>query len=458
MKNKQWDLCIIGAGPAGMEAALSAASCGLEVALLDEHETAGGHIYKGLQSRFADQHMDAEAKQRGLDSLARLAAGGVHHFSGHTVWFASGQKLIASHAGHSQTFRTRTLIVANGAMERPVPFPGWTLPGVMSAGGADLLWRSAGLSPQGPVVISGNGPLMLLVAARLAAEGVHTAALIDTGEIVTRLGAVPLLPAAVLDMAYTCKGLRMAMDIIKSRMPVIRASSFSATGNGRLEHVHVHTAKGKRTIPASTLLVHEGFIPRTHISRLLRCAHTWNRAQRYWHPYCDKTGASKSHENVFFTGDGCFVHGADAAHAKGRLTGLAAAYRLGALGADELQERSRKTDAVLTRLLVARAYVNAFFKPAPGIYAMPDETLVCRCEMITAKDIRDAVREGCTDINDVKTRSRAGMGQCQGRMCAMAVAEVMAAELRRSPNSVGMSSVRPPLRPIPMQELCEFED
>lgn len=458
MKDKQWDLCVLGAGPAGMEAAISAASCGLEVALLDEHQRAGGHIYKGLQSAFAGEHMDKDALTAGRDVLARLGTSGVSHFPGHTVWFASPRELIASHAGRSLTFRTRALIVANGAMERPVPFPGWPLPGVMSAGGADLLWRSAALPPKGPVVLAGNGPLALLVAARLAVAGIDTAALIDTGDLAARLAALPLLPAAILDLPYMGKGLGMALSIVKNRMPLLRANGIKAVGEGQLKEVHVHTAKGTRVLTASTLLTHYGFIPRTHVSRLLRCAHVWNRAQRYWHPECDNKGASKSHSGVFFTGDGSFVHGADAAHAKGALTGLAAARHLGAITDDEMHQRSREAQSALTRLLVARAYVNAFFKPTPGIYAVPDKTILCRCEMITAGDVRAAVREGCTDINDVKTRSRAGMGQCQGRMCAVSVAEVMAAELGRAPARAGEPSIRPPLRPISMREFCEFED
>lgn len=457
MSDNQWDLCIIGAGPAGLEAAVSASACGLEVLVFDEHAVPGGHIYHGLEGPFAGTHLDPDVRAQGLDLLRRFRQSGAAFLPGHTVWAASPREIIASHNGVSRSIRTRALIVANGAMERPAPFPGWTLPGVMAAGGADLLWRSAGVTPQAPVVLMGNGPLLLLTAARLLESGVDVPALIDTGLLANRVRALPRMPAALLDLPYLRKGLGMVATIVRRRLPLVRSAQVRAEGKDRVEQVVCATDKGERRFAASTLLVHEDFLPRTHFSRLLRCPHRWHPTRRYWHPDCSDSGACAGLPGLFFTGDGQDVQGADAAQLKGRLCGIEAARFLGAIRDKEAEARSRAPRGELGRLLLVRSYVNALFRPNPVLYRLPDETMLCRCEQITAGAVREAVREGCLDINDIKTRTRAGMGSCQGRMCGQAVAEVAAQALCSSPERLGALNIRPPLRPVSMREFCEFE-
>ena len=457
MNGKQWDLCVIGAGPSGLEAAMSASACGLEVLVLDEHALPGGHIYQGLEGPFSETHLDPDIRARGMDLLRQFRQSDVAFLPGHTVWSASPREIIASHKGASRTIRTRALVVANGAMERPVPFPGWTLPGVMAAGGADLLWRSAGVAPQAPVVLMGNGPLLLLTASRLLKAGVDVPALIDTGLLANRIRALPRMPAALLDLPYLANGLGMVTTILRKRLPLVRSTEVRAEGDGRLERVVCVTAKGERRFAAKTLLVLEDFLPRTHFSRLLRCPHRWRPDRRYWHPLCSDSGACAGLPGVFFTGDGQDVHGADAALLKGRLSGIEAARFLGAIRDSEADARSHAPRRELGRLRLVRSYVNALFRPNPALYHLPDNTLLCRCEQITAGAVREAVQEGCLDINDIKTRTRAGMGPCQGRMCGQAVAEVAALALSFSPDHLGALNVRPPVRPVSMREFCEFE-
>jgi bacterioferritin-associated ferredoxin len=327
----------------------------------------------------------------------------------------------------------------------------------MGAGAADLLMRSSGVLPSAPVVLAGNGPLLLLVAASLIAAGVETAALLDIGSMTGRLRALPLIPASLLDISYIGKGLRMAFEILKKKIPLVRTELILAEGRNRVEAVVCRSRDGEQRIACATLLVHGGFIPRTHFSRLLRCEHIWHSGQRCWLPDCTDYGAARKISGLYFTGDGLRVDGADAARLKGGLTGIAAALSLGAIDKREAEERATPIRRQLRRLLFAHAYLDALFRPNPAMYGVPDDTLLCRCEHVTAGEVREAVREGYLDSNDLKTRSRAGMGQCQGRMCEQAVAEVAAATVCANPIRMGMLSVRPPLRPLSLQEFCEFE-
>lgn len=456
MSKKQWDICVIGAGPAGLEAALSASDCGLEVLLVDEHAGLGGNIYKGLEGPFAVKYMEPDVYQQGKDLAERFLHSGISYMKRTTVWHASPDFIIVSHKGVSQKILCRSLIIANGAAERPVPFSGWTLPGVMGLGGFDLLSKSSGYSPDSPVTLLGNGPLILQTAYKLLSAGNEIQAIIDTGNLSARIKGIIKMPPAVFDLPYLGKGLRMLLTIAKKRVPLIKAQRVQAHGDNSLESLTINTGKKTHVLPTKSLLVHEGFIPRTHFSHQLRCQHRWDKKGRYWKPSCTNTGKSVNTPNVFFVGDGHSVDGAEAAHLKGTIAGLAAAHNLGFISDFEFKERATKSKRDLTKILVTRAYIHSFFAPSPHLYNLVDDVILCRCEHVTVGQIKQSILEGCVDINDIKTRTRAGMGQCQSRMCQTSVAEVAALAMGTRPELMGELSIRSPIRPISMQEVCDF--
>lgn len=458
MIDKKWDLCVIGAGPAGMASSLAAASCGLEVLLLDEHDTLGGHIYKGLEGPFASRFMESTTFAQGQKIIGQFHQSGVCFLPRHTIWHAEPGKIIASHNGQSRTIRTSSLIVANGAMERILPFPGWTLPGVMALGGADLAWRADGLIPQSPLALMGNGPLLLLMANHLINNGIIPEAIIDTGLITSRLWSIPQMPGALLDLPYLTKGLTLVLNVLRRKIPIIRATRVRVEGEHSIRNVICTTGNTEKRLKVVSLLVHDGFIPRTHFSRLMRCRHAWHRTQRYWYPICDPFGKALGMSGLYFAGDSVKVHGSDAALYKGQLAGISVARDLGAITTQEAVLRSRKYRYQLYQLMIARAYVLNFFRPNPDVYRLDDDTIICRCEGITAGQVREAVTEGCLDVSEIKTRTRAGMGRCQGRMCGLAIAEIAAAALNSNPKNIGSLNIRSPIRPIAMREFCEFEE
>ena len=344
-------------------------------------------------------------------------------------------------------------------MERPVPFPGWTLPGVMGAGGADILLRSGGTlsaDKNAPVVLAGNGPLLLLLAGHLLEAGVPIAAWLDTGWWSRRIMAAGLMPAGVLDMPYVAKGMKMALRVLKGKVPIIRnVTNIRAVGSDHLEKV-VYDAGGKtHEINASTLLRHEGIIPRTHILNSLNAKHAWDGVQRYWHPVVDENGRT-SVDGISIAGDGTYVHGGDASMLKGTIAGVAIARRLGVISEAEAAYRSGPARRRLRAMRIARGFLRYVFAPNPAIFNVPDETLVCRCECVTAGDIRKAVAEGFRDVNEVKRFTRCGMGQCQGRMCGPALAEITAAAQSKEPDAVGCLQVRQPFRPVSLENYCNL--
>ena len=313
--SRNMDLIIIGAGPAGLAAACSARSCGLDVLLVDDQPSPGGQLFRNIEQTLSRSMMPEAEREAGLELINRFRESGALYCANTTVWEINENSISCTKDGEPLRLSASYILVTSGAMERPVPFPGWTLPGVMGAGGADILLRSAGTltnEDKKPVVLAGNGPLLLLLACHLLDKGVPIAAWLDTGNWGCRMIGAALMPGGLLDMGYVAKGFSMAMRILKAKVPLVRGvTDIRAEGNGQLERVR-YTAGGKEhTINASVLLRHEGIIPRTHVLQSLGAKMRWDKIQRYWYPDTDRFGRT-SLGNIYCTGDGSYVHGGDA--------------------------------------------------------------------------------------------------------------------------------------------------
>ncbi len=452
-----WDVIVVGAGPAGLACACTAAEYGLEVLLLDEQRGCGGQIYRNIerQSDFIANILGKEY-QRGCNLVARYKKSSVVHLPESVVWnLVPDGRVSFSRHGVSTELQAKRIVIAIGAMERPAPFSGWTLPGVMGAGGVDALLKSDGLVPAGPVTMVGNGPIMLLVAGHLQKLGVEVAEFLDTTPSSSFLGAVKHLPQAMKRVGYLLTGAAMLASTWKQVGRYQRnVASYSASGKERIETLTtVHG--GKKSIrPVSTLLVHEGIIPRTEFSRQLRLDHDWDPVQRYWYPRINADGRT-SEKAIFIAGDGAFVHGAVAAELKGELTALAL---LEDFNKATHETRQRKVQAckALSHELLPRLFVDALYQPRKNLHELDDETIVCRCEEVTAGTIRALIRKGQDTPEKVKATTRSGMGPCQGRMCSCAVSEVVAQETGRDIVSFLPLSVRPPVRNIGLGELANM--
>src|SRR4051812_13987017 len=183
--NEFFDLVIVGAGPAGMAAGITSAGLGLNVAVIDEQSNPGGQLYRAIES--VSYERPALLKSLGADYAAglklvqRFRASGANFLPQTSVWQIDGDRDVFTRtAGGTARIATRQILIATGAMERPVPVPGWTLPGVMTCGAAQTMLKSTGAVPAGPVVLAGGGPLLLLLATQLLRAGARIAAILET--------------------------------------------------------------------------------------------------------------------------------------------------------------------------------------------------------------------------------------------------------------------------------------
>jgi NADPH-dependent 2,4-dienoyl-CoA reductase/sulfur reductase-like enzyme len=452
------DLVIIGAGPAGMAAALTAAALGLKTVLLDEQPAVGGQIYRNITT--ADPKVAAllgPDYTHGRPLAERLAASGVDLRHSTLVWDVAGDLTVtAQQEGQSFQVRAPQLIAATGAMERPSPIPGWTLPGVMNAGAAQIALKSAGSVPTGPVVLAGAGPLLLLVACQLLDAGVKLAGIVETAPAANRWAALAHLPAALGAPAYLIKGLRMMRRLRSAGVPWFTgATELAVEGQQQAEALRFSAGGRQHRLGASVVLLHHGVIPNTQLTRLLRVEHDWDTTQLAWNPRVDPWGQT-SLAGLRVAGDGASIGGALAAEASGALAALGAAHALQRLSAAEREERAAPARHALRKQLRIRPFLDALYRPPEWINTPADDTVVCRCEEVTAGRIREMARLGCQGPNQTKFFSRCGMGPCQGRMCGLSVSQILASELGKPVAEVGAYRIRAPLKPIPLASLAAF--
>lgn len=443
-----YDLVVIGGGPAGLAAAALAARAGVQTVLFDENPGVGGQIYRAIgASPVKDRAILGEDYWAGTALAEETRASGARIVTGATVWSLDPERVVGvSVAGAARLIEARRVIVATGAQERPFPIPGWTLPGVMTAGAAQTALKAQGLLPAGRTVLAGTGPLLWLLAAQILRGGGGIEALLDTTPRRNLVRAALHLPDFVLS-PYFSKGLALLREV-KARVPVYRVAHIEALGGDRLREVAFDGGR----LPSDLLLLHQGVVPNVNLAMAAGAEHVWNDRQLCFQPVLDESFES-SIPGIAIAGDGAGIAGGTAAAERGRLAAIAAvrALRPEARLPDPQAVRQR-----LQREEMGRAFLDWFNRPAESFRRPEGDTLVCRCEEVTAADVRRMADIGCEGPNQMKAFLRCGMGPCQGRLCGLTVTELIAEQRRSTPAEVGYYRLRPPVKPITLAELASL--
>ena len=448
--NIETEIAIVGAGPAGLAAAIVAAAAGASVTVLDERDETGGQYFKPRTAGYRGQTAPDRQHHCGRELRARATASGARFLSGQGVWFARHHEtesfeLRSLGSNGAVHLRARAVILTSGAHERPVMVPGWTLPGVMTIGAAQTLVRRYGVAPDGRVLIAGHGPLGLQLAAELSALRATVVALAERGR--PRPGRALLrmireAPRLVTDGAgYRLSAARAGIPVMTG-WELSRVVGETRAGAAELREI----ATGRtRQIDADIIVAGDGFAPQLELARLMGVPVTMDETGQI-RPERTPDGRSPV-PGLWIAGDAGGLGGAEMALCQGELSGIGAVTHIGrTAGGAEARARRR-----LARSKRFQSALWTLFR-APDRPPPDNDTILCRCEEVTTGNARAAILRGANDPATLKQATRTGMGRCQGRYCLPQTLRLLA-EAGHPAQAEALFAPQLPARPIALGAL-----
>jgi D-hydroxyproline dehydrogenase subunit alpha len=417
------DLVVIGGGPAGVSAALAAADRGMAVRLLDDSPALGGQIWRGTTPapvRAVSRHPRVE-----VDTSTSVIRAGRRD--------GGGALLMVRGPAGVRTVDAPALVLATGASELSLPFPGWDLPGVVTPGAAQALLKAHGVPVGARVVVAGTGPFLWPVAAGLAHAGVRVAALVEAARA---RSVAPVAANLVRHVPLAAQAARYLGAVTRARIPVLSGRVvIAAHGDDRVESVVIARPDGsrRRELAVDAACVGWGFVPAVDIARGLGCREVAHPVRPISAVAVDAAQRT-SVPGVFAAGEITGIGGAVMAFAEGTIAGVAAAGGVPPPRAVAVRRRAARS---------AAAFDRAYPLPAGWLDRLDPDTVVCRCEDVTWRQVADVIADGIADVRAIKGQVRCGMGWCQGRVCGPALQLATAARAGRTVDAVGDLANRP---------------
>lgn len=442
-----YDIAIVGAGPAGGNAALAAAQSGARVVMLDEQPAAGGQVWRGKSASILSAPTTPETTA-GNALRTALSESAATHLTDTRVWDIrrDGQlwAIQILRNGASEQITCSALILATGAREYVQPIPGWTTPGVIGLAGATSLFKQTLSLPGKRTVVSGTGPLVFFVASEIRRLGGEVTAVVTPN---TRADWARATPSMLGQPKLLARGAQWIADLMLARVPILWGHAVSEVAGEDhvtgVQTVILKTATSGPEFAADSLCLGNGLIPQIEAAQMLGVAIHHDPSLGGWVPDAHPDGATDV-EGLYLCGDGCGIRGAAAAGLQGSLAGARVARDLG-FSAPALSlrpwHRAERFGRAMTALSIPRAAVEAL---------TTQDTILCRCESLSRADIAAEISTGAKSTNAVKSGQRAGMGPCGGKYCQTVIAALIATQAGTSTSDVPPPTPRPPLRPVPL--------
>ncbi len=469
----QVDIAIVGGGPAGMAAAITLAVQGADFVMIDSYPQLGGHYFKQSPHKMVTPKKKDSRQLEYQDLMRQLESYKVNVLSDTSVWSIfpteddpAGYMLYVHGPHQIEAIQARYLLLTSGAYDRPLVFPGWQLPGVMTLGGAQMLIKGHGVRPGQRALVAGSGPLLLAAAASLIEAETEVVAMLDLASIWE--GAWKAPQAFWGHTSRIKDAWHYGTTLKKHGVPILWGHTiFRAIGEDEVRSVaygqvdsqwrpRLNTAK---SVAVDTVCVALGFLPNLALTRHLGCEHHYDPDLDAFYPRHDQM-MTTSLPDVYVAGDVTGLGGKDMSKLQGQVAALSILQKLPEIEPDDVTlwtqdltkqiKREKRFIALLRERMRLRSGLNTLIEP---------DTLVCRCEMVQAQHITTAVEEGARDLKGIKLRTRCGMGACQGRYCEPQVRQLVAAAVKTRPDQVGYMTVRPPLIPLQIGDLlCKYSD
>lgn len=451
---------IIGAGPAGVRCAQTLVAAGLRPTVIDENRRDGGQIYRRQPENFTRPYAKlygteadkAQALHQSFDALR----GQIDYQPETLAWNIADQKVHVVCGERTKALPYDALVICSGATDRLMPVKGWHHAGTYSLGAAQIALKAQACAIGSQVVFMGSGPLLYLVASQYVKAGANVTAVLDTSPFMRRVAALPKLLArpAVLrnGFALVANLKRKGVQVLTGITPL----EIKGSPDTGVQGVVIQDNRGnERSFECDAVGMGYHLRPETQLADLARCTFRFDHETRQWLPEVGEDGRT-SVPGVYLAGDGMKVLGADAAEIGGRLAAMAVLKDFHLKVSDNDLRKLRADQATMDRF--RQGLAQAFPWPAHQAAQLPDEAIVCRCESITAGELRRTVYEkGAQEANRAKALCRVGMGRCQGRYCGNAGAEIIAQAAGIPVEQVGRLRGQAPVKPLSMAVREETE-
>jgi NADPH-dependent 2,4-dienoyl-CoA reductase/sulfur reductase-like enzyme len=460
------ELVIIGGGPGGISAAIEAAKAGVTVMILDENERIGGQIFRQLEKGFKPDNSEAMGndykKGQKLFKPFEALKDRIVYLNNAVVWGIFNNRTIAfARDGVSESLPFDNLLIATGAYDRPVPFPGWTLPGVLTAGGAQKLVKTDRVIPGQSILLAGTGPLQLVLAYQLIQAGCHIAAILEAGDV--KKNWLNIAKGLWGNWETMREGWRYLRWIQKAGIPFLnRHIITNARGDNHVEAVVISqvdqdwrpVSGTQKTIAVDTVCLGYGLVTSSELTALAECEHNYEPGMGGYVPVRTEM-METTRQGIYAVGDGARVAGSQVAMEEGRMAGIAIANSLGYVSDEKKEDIISQSKTALYRYHRLRKVLDEVSMPRPGLYELADDnTVICRCEDVTLKEIKAAMRHIGTKAKDIKRETRLGMGSCGGRMCGPTLIELLKYRNADDSGTPENLAPRPPIKPIPIGVLA----
>lgn len=460
-----YDVIVIGAGPAGANAALTAKRNGLKVLLVDEQPAAGGQVWRAksksiLKAPLSDASLKGDALRAALKDSAIEVKYNTRLWQienhGYFNWFLALQE-----EDNHITLTAKAVIFATGAQERIIPVPGWTLPGVMGLGAATAIFKEYMMVPGKNTLVAGNGPLLFFVASEIIRFGGNVAAMVSLNN---RRDWAMQFPAMMTNPKMLMLGLKWFKQLRTHKVPVFWQHGIkNISGQDQVEAVTISKVDNNwqldvndvKTFDIDSICYGHGLMPAIEATRLAGADHHFDPALGGWLPTVDKNGRT-SVKSLYACGDNAGILGALAAPHRGSLAALAALNDLTGSLINEQLKKQKNERHLLNKTIKFAMAATALTIPRPGMVSFMDEnTEICRCEGIIRADIEAEIKDGGISSNVIKSATRSGMGPCGGRYCLDIVAMLNEKITGRSRCDIDLPTARPPLRPIAIDQMAD---
>ena len=461
-----FDLIVVGGGPAGMSAAAQAATLGLTVALIDERVTLGGQIYKQLGPGFHVKNEKLMGREyvAGRGMIGDIAKQNINVYLKTLAVSIEGSRIvIVPEGGKAQTLTGRRILLAPGAHDRPVAFPGWTLPGVITAGGAQTLVKTQRVVPGERILFAGSGPLALAFPAQLKKYGANIVMALEAGRAPGIAVIVRLIFASPRNGRLLLDALKYRWFLVAHRVPIqYKRIILEVGGQGRVEYaIHAKVDRDWRPIPGTeerievdTVCIGYGFFPSVELFRLAGCQLGYDENLGGPTVVTDSWGRTSNNE-IFAAGDGTGVEGVYVAVARGRIAALKIAEDLDCISGKQADRMSKSSFRQIAAKRRFQRVLARMFAVGVGIYQLADkETTICRCENVRKGRI-DEVISTTSDLSVIKAFTRAGMGLCQGRNCQRQIAALISNAHSMDISDVPVATPRFPVKPVPLGAIAD---